>query len=164
MVAGGIAEQHQRTRHEHGTRPLQTGTVSQTDQYDAGRQCQGGGHGMNPAAHRRFGPTVHVKANLPFDFRRSDAFYFCGTSFTLGNGHFRLAIGLLANVLGLVACLHANYIGLGLKRLFARFCDDRAFFLDLSVCGFRHLRASTVSYGTVTYVTVTHGYVNSSSQ
>lgn len=82
---------------------------------------------MNPAAHRRFGPTVHVKANLPFDFRRSDAFYFCGTSFALGYSHFRLAVGLLADVLGLVACLHANNIGLGLKGLFACLGDDRSF-------------------------------------
>ena len=115
---------------------------------------------MNPAAHRRFGPTVHVKTNLTFDLRRSDAFHFRGTSFALGYSHFRLAVGLLADVLGLVACLHANNIGLGLKGLFACFCDDRSFFLDLSVCGFRHLRASTISYGTVTYVTVTHGYAN----
>ena len=115
---------------------------------------------MNPATHRRLGTTMHVKTNLAFNLRRSDAFYFCGTSFALGDSHFRLAVGLLADVLGLVACLHANYIGLGLKSLFVCFCDDRTFFLDLSFCGFRHLRASTVSYGTVTYVTVTHGYVN----
>ena len=115
---------------------------------------------MNPAAHRRLGATVHVKTNLTFDLRRSDAFYFRGTSFALSYSHFRLAVGLLADVLGLVACLHANNIGLGLKGLFACLGDDRSFFLDLYVCGFRHLCASTVSYGTVTYVTVTHGYVN----
>ena len=39
---------------------------------------------MNPAAHRRLGATMHVKTNLTFDLRRSDAFYFRGTSFALG--------------------------------------------------------------------------------
>ena len=50
---------------------------------------------MNPAAHRRLGATMHVKTNLTFDLRRSDAFYFRGTSFALGYSIFALPSAFL---------------------------------------------------------------------
>ena len=50
---------------------------------------------MNPATHRRLGTTMHVKTNLAFDLRRSDAFYFAARASPLAIAIFALPSAFL---------------------------------------------------------------------
>ena len=112
--------------------------MCQADQYDAGRQCQWCGDGVKPATQHGFGASVHVKADLAFDFRGDDAFDLRRMRFTFGDDQLGFLVGLSSDVLGLIACLDSNHVRFGLQRLFSRFANCGAFCRYLCFGGFRH--------------------------
>ena len=75
---------------------------------------------MNPAAHQRLWPSVHVETNLAFHFRRGNALDFQRTVLRFGELVPGLLLGFGSNGLGLELGLGPYGISLGLLRLFAR--------------------------------------------
>lgn len=87
---------------------------------------------MNPAAHQRLWPSVHVETNLAFHFRRGNALDFQRTVLRFGELVPGLLLGFGSNGLGLELGFGPYGISLGLQRLFARL-DSRLDALDAMV-------------------------------